>query len=162
MDAMSPKLDESVVIDGNPRSGNLGGYANYAPWEVANAMFIDDYRNARQGEETRVLVVAKHGIPHGQEIRVDYDTANPTHEYRKSILAQGASDTQLDSNEYLMTLWEDPPFWLNPRAEPPHARFSKAITDATIKDINSSPHRSRRRRGGVPTTERFVQLRTRT
>jgi len=158
MDVMSKTKKRMVIIDGSPRKGNLGGYANYAPWEVANAFFLDDYPNTPPEYDTFVLMVAKHDIPHGQEIRADYDTANEHHEFRRAMLANGVAATQLDRNDYLAVLWRDPEQWVGHRAEPPRTRINNV--DAVVREIGKRRRSRRLRPGGIPASERFVQVST--
>ena len=102
----------NVVIDGDPKYGGIASYANYAPWSTSNSFFIDDLLSKRAVEPsykgTYVILIAKHNIPSGQEIRCDYDTASMGDYRDKLIIEQKVRPEELDSNEYLYNKWTQP------------------------------------------------------
>lgn len=106
--------DGTVVIDGDPKSkySGMASYANYAPWTTANSFFIDDLtsklRTTPSYRGTYIVLVAKHDIPSGQEIRCDYDTASMGDYRKKLIHSHNVNTKDLDSNEYLYKRWQQP------------------------------------------------------
>lgn len=138
------------VIDGDPRKGGgLASFANYASWGVANALFT--HRPGRG-----ILLIAKHDIRRGQEIRCDYDTNCRTAEYRSMILSDPAiTPEMIDSNSYLFAVWNTSP----PPSEYDGPADCVDDIDVVIRAVTRNPNRHKRRPGGAPlATERFVQL----
>jgi hypothetical protein len=88
-----------IYVDGNPSlyENNLVGYANYADNSVANAKFMDFVHKTRGDLTTDIRLVTKERIPHGVEIRVDYDLGVlPSRPYRDQMVR----DYKLDPNVF--------------------------------------------------------------
>lgn len=148
----------NVVIDGDPKYKGICGFANYAPWAVANGMFVDDLTTKVRLEPdfsgNFVVLIAKHEIPQGQEVRVDYDTASQG-DYRKQILLRYNIDAaQLDSNFYLRARWPTPQSLGRYVSSPTHTieRLDKLISNV------SRLRPCKRKRGRPSGDETFVQF----
>lgn len=90
-----------VVIDGDPRHGNLAGYANYVVHTCANAEFVDAAAEAKgDASHTNVLLRAREFIPRGTEIRADYDRGVAGRPFYNQMLADGISRRSLTSPSY--------------------------------------------------------------
>jgi hypothetical protein len=105
-----PGEDEeaTVTIDGR---GELGGYANYADWRVANAIVSDVIRTIQTQDssagnqlDTAMVVIAAEDIPAGREVRWDYDH-EPGRPFRRAMLARGVPAEALDSRAYAVATW---------------------------------------------------------
>lgn len=102
-------LRKRVVVDGNVNLyDNLAGYANYAQGSHANALFVDEARNASDDQVTSVVLRAGEAIPQGVEIRVDYDNDSSVNPFRDQLLAQGVPPEALRSSEYKRVRWVRP------------------------------------------------------
>ena len=100
-----------VVFDGHPQFNNLAGFANYAAQRVANAVFEDQGRIARQrcaSDRTDVVLKAWVRVPSGQEIRVDYDMGASGRPFRRQMLARGVEAGELDGPGYRERRWAYP------------------------------------------------------
>ena len=98
-----------IVIDGHPKFNNLAGYANYASDRVANTEFED--RGKTRGSSSRrtdIVLQAKHHIPAGRELRVDYDMGAVNRPFRQQMIEQGVHVADLDSPEYKRITWVYP------------------------------------------------------
>lgn len=97
----------------------LGGYANYAPDQYANAYAKDLLPILIEQDptgplQTALVLVAKEDIRLGQEIRFDYD-GGPDKSFRQQMLERGVvTQKELDSASYKERRWVTPP---PPRAE---------------------------------------------
>lgn len=100
------------VIDGR---GELAGFANYAPFDIANAFVLDILptllkRSVDQPSRTAVVLVAKQDIPKGQEIRYDYDiNVDGDRQMYRMMRQSGVADEALRSRLFLGTTWIEPP-----------------------------------------------------
>ena len=98
------------VIDGR---GELAGFANYAPFDIANAFVLDILptllkKTVDLPSRTAVVLVAKQDIPKGQEIRFDYDMGGDQQMFRM-MRQSGVADEALRSRLFLGTTWIEPP-----------------------------------------------------
>ncbi len=136
-----------VVIDGHPRHGaaGLASFANYAPWCVSNALFVDHISAAPRGEGTYVLLVARAPISKGQEIRVDYDTGSRTRPFRAQLLAEGVDAGALGSDEYTKPRWTFPARSLRNalRADPPTRSVEAAALARFVSQVDAAQARHR-------------------
>ena len=102
-------LRKRVVIDGNVNLyDNIAGYANYAQGTHANAHFVDEARDAPDGEITNVVLRAGETIPRGVEIRVDYDNGSHASPLLDQLLAQGVPPEALRNSKYKRVRWVRP------------------------------------------------------
>ena len=92
--------------------GELGGYANYADWRVANAIVVDVIRTISERDDgiggqldTAMVMVAAENIPAGREVRWDYDSV-PRRPFRRAMLARGVPAEALDSPDYAAVVWK--------------------------------------------------------
>ena len=106
-----PDEDEEVTVTVDGR-GELGGYANYADWRVANAIVTDVIRTVQaRGDsagdrlETAMVVIAAEDIPAGREVRWDYDRQKSGRRFRRAMLERGVPAEALDSREYATAAW---------------------------------------------------------
>jgi hypothetical protein len=100
-----------IVIDGHPKYNNLAGYANYASDRVANVEFEDRGRTKGASSATRrtdIVLKAKHHVPAGRELRVDYDMGVADRPFRTQMIAQGVAVADLDSSDYKRVQWVYP------------------------------------------------------
>lgn len=98
-----------VVIDGHPRHGGIGGYANYASGKRANACYSDDADEAPAGEESYVWIMALEDIPSHTELRIDYDRGRRKKEFREQIARMhGVPLRVLDDKTYKTVRWLPP------------------------------------------------------
>lgn len=63
---------KKIVVDGNPRWGGIGGYANYSPDRTANLKFVDRMED-KSDTIGGVYLVTSEDVDKGTELRVDYD-----------------------------------------------------------------------------------------
>ena len=99
------------MIDGHPKYNNLAGYANYASDRVANVEFEDRGKTkgaSSTSKRTNIVLQAKHHIPAGRELRVDYDMGAVARPFRQQMIAQGVAAADLDSPEYKRVTWRYP------------------------------------------------------
>ena len=92
-------------IDGR---GELGGYANYACAEQANAVMLDVLHSLvkagrRPKHDTMMLLVAACDVEAGQEIRFNYDGDDTG--FREAMIARGIQAAALDSGAYREARW---------------------------------------------------------
>ena len=94
-----------TVIDGQ---GELGGYANYACAEQANAVVLDVLHSLvkagrKPTQDTMVLLVAACDVEAGREIRFNYDGDDTG--FREAMIARGIQAAALDSGAYKESRW---------------------------------------------------------
>jgi hypothetical protein len=95
-----------VVIDGHPKYGGLGGFANFAEGRHANARFVLE---TTEGDTRPVVAVRAVGaIPMGTEIRIDYDKGSSKHPFRDQMVEEGVPLASLRSSEYKQVIWPYP------------------------------------------------------
>jgi len=98
------------TIDGR---GNLMGFANHAPEHLANAFTRDlmstiiDHKVPYEDRHSTVLI-AKHDIEVGTEIRFDYNADQDDSEMVEMMKKRGVTDEQINSSAFLSTRYVTP------------------------------------------------------
>ena len=108
-------LRKKITLDGDPKYlmdglPNLAGFANYVTHKHANAVFADEAHRQKKPSpfSTFIVLRAKHDIPSGQEIRVDYDMGVSHRPFRDQMIVKGVSRQELDSADFKKIIWTYP------------------------------------------------------